>query len=271
MSARAGRLPLVDPGQQVRQVGQPDRQRLALAELPLDHQGLLEQLPGPAQVAVVHLEQGHVVERGGQGAAVTMGCPQFHGRGEAAPGRGPVAQVAVGRAEHGGRGRGRAPARPAAPGCAAPAGPGGPPRRSHRSPRPAPRPSRTRARPARRAAGPPGPAPSPARPGRSSAGRGAATSATTPRPYPGRPGCRPDPLTIPAPDPGRRWRPSSRAIHSPASGPARPVSLSWASAAKYCACRCRTAVRRAGLRQPRRGERAHRVEHAEPVVLACPG
>ena len=32
----------------------------------LDRQGLLEQLPGPAQVAVVHLEQGHVVERGGQ-------------------------------------------------------------------------------------------------------------------------------------------------------------------------------------------------------------
>ena len=159
-------LPLAGPGQQVAQVGQADRERLALAELALDHQGLLEQLAGPGQVAVVHLEQGHVVDRGGQGAAVAQAGPQVHGRGEAAPGRGPVAQVAVRRAEHGGGGRGAVrhaqrledPQRQ--PGLAdrlaVVAVLGG-------QQRP---PSRTRARPARRAAGPPGRGTCPARPGR---------------------------------------------------------------------------------------------------------
>ena len=239
-------LPLADAGQQVAQVVQADRQRLALAELALDHQRLLEQVPGPGQVAVVHLQQGHVVQRGGQGAAVTEARPQFHGAWRSCAG------PRAGRPGSGTPSRARSPrsrcgrAHPAARGCAAPAGPGGSPRRSRRSRRPEWPPSRTRARPARPAAGPPGPAASPASPGRA-AGRVCSHQRHSAAPI-----SRPRSVSPCSCDQSSAWcrsavAASSRAFHSAASGPARPVSLPWASAAKcarvppaHLGRRCRT-------------------------------
>jgi len=79
-----GRLPRPRVDQQVGEVGQADCQRPPLAELPLDDQGLLEQLTGPVRFPVVHLEQRHVVQRDGDAAAVAHRRPQVHRGLEAA-------------------------------------------------------------------------------------------------------------------------------------------------------------------------------------------
>ena len=96
-------LPPAVPDQHVGQVEQADRDRARLAELALDDEVLFEQLPGPAEIPVVDLDQGHVVRRHGQFRAVADRGAQVERGLEAEPGLGPFAQVALGRSEHGGR------------------------------------------------------------------------------------------------------------------------------------------------------------------------
>jgi hypothetical protein len=89
--------------QHVGQVEQADSDRARIAELALDDEVLFEQFPGPAEISVVDLDQGQVVRRHGQFRAVAGRDAQIERGLEVAPRLGPVAQVALGRSEHGGR------------------------------------------------------------------------------------------------------------------------------------------------------------------------
>ena len=64
---------------------------------------------------------------------------------------------------------------------------------------------------------------------------------------------------------------SSRAVHCAASGPARPASLRRARSAKCSACLRRTSGPVPETASRPAAKRAHRVQHAEPVLLAAPG
>ncbi len=97
------RPPPAVPQQHVGQVEQADRDRARLAELALDDEVLFEQFPGPGEISVVDLDQGHVVRSHGQFRAVAERSAQVERGLEAASGLGPLTQIALGRSEHGGR------------------------------------------------------------------------------------------------------------------------------------------------------------------------